>query len=159
MNIFYLDNDPKIAAQYHCDKHVIKMILESGQLLSTAHRVLDPDVSFEDLYKETHVNHPSAIWVRQGVENYQWVYDLMIYLNEEKHFRYGSGDHLTVTKLRDFLKNPPKNIPSGSTELILAMPEQYQTDDPVESYRNYYRESKQHLHHWKKRGEPSWIQN
>lgn len=41
MNIFVLDRDPYIAAQMHCDKHVIKMICEYAQLLSTAHRQLD----------------------------------------------------------------------------------------------------------------------
>ena len=86
MNIFYLDNDPMTCAQMHNDKHVIKMILETCQLLSTAHRIIDgvetmaksktgrnvkrwiiPDkythgkVKLNDvLYSATHVNHPSA---------------------------------------------------------------------------------------------------
>jgi hypothetical protein len=37
MNIFVLDKDPHAAAHYHCDKHVVKMILEAGQMLCAAH--------------------------------------------------------------------------------------------------------------------------
>jgi len=44
VNIFYLDKNPKIAAEMHCDKHVVKMITETAQLLSTAHRILDGEV-------------------------------------------------------------------------------------------------------------------
>lgn len=41
MNIFYLSHDPREAAAFHCDKHVVKMIVETAQMLSTAHRLLD----------------------------------------------------------------------------------------------------------------------
>jgi hypothetical protein len=100
MNIFYLDEDPKICAQYHCDKHVVKMIIEYAQLLSTAHRVLDGfegygasksgnrqvkiwtihDSRDEILYKATHVNHPSNIWTRSSVKNYHYMFQLWHYL-------------------------------------------------------------------------------
>ena len=67
MNIFYLHKDPKTCAEMHCDKHVVKMVLEYAQLLSTAHRVLDGDewADKAQLYKATHKNHPSAIWARE----------------------------------------------------------------------------------------------
>jgi len=85
MNIFYLDKDPRICAENHCDKHCVKMILEYAQLLSTAHRVLDgdpnqelPDGRQDVLYKATHVNHPSAVWVRQNEANYKWLYKMWI---------------------------------------------------------------------------------
>ena len=72
MNIFYLDSDPYVAAKMHCDKHVVKMILESAQMLSTAHRVLDGDEYADErgLYKMAHKNHPSTIWVRTSTDNY-----------------------------------------------------------------------------------------
>ena len=78
MNIFYLDEDPILAAQMHCDKHVVKMILESAQLLSTAHRLLDGNKLADErgLYKATHINHPSSIWVRKSSENYYWLWNL-----------------------------------------------------------------------------------
>ena len=88
MNIFYLARDPEIAAQMMCDKHVVKMILESAQMLSTAHRVLDGDeyANSHGLYKMAHKNHPSTIWVRSSVKNYMWLYDHMIALmNEYTH--------------------------------------------------------------------------
>jgi hypothetical protein len=90
MNIFYLDRDPKIAAQMHCDKHCIKMILESAQMLSTAHRVIDGDdyANERGLYKMAHKNHPSTIWVRSSDEHYNWMYSLMLSQMEEYTYRY-----------------------------------------------------------------------
>lgn len=96
MNIFYLHNDPTECAKLHADKHVVKMILEYAQLLSTAHRILDGHEVIEQtangrrikrwklesdldkvLYKSTHSNHPSAIWVRQNQQNYIWLSQLL----------------------------------------------------------------------------------
>ena len=90
MNIFYLDKDPVIAAQMHCDKHVVKMILESAQLMSTAHRFLDGDryADKNGLYKLTHKNHPTAIWVRKSKENYMWTWNLLDALLQEYTKRY-----------------------------------------------------------------------
>ena len=108
MNIFYLDNDPKICAQMHVDKHCIKMILEYAQLLSTAHRILDgtvsiglgktgrkqtryvlPDDRESVLYSATHLNHPSAVWCRQSAMNYHWLYTLLVECCKEYTYRYG----------------------------------------------------------------------
>ena len=74
MNIFYLDRDPKIAAQMMCDKHVVKMILESAQMLSTAHRVWEGDKYADQygLYKMAHKKHHSTLWVSSGEWNYLW---------------------------------------------------------------------------------------
>ena len=90
MNIFYLDKDPKIATQMHCDKHVVKMILETAQMLSTAHRVLDGDeyADSKGLYKMTHRNHPCSIWVRSSDNNYKWMWDFYDNLLKEYTFRY-----------------------------------------------------------------------
>ena len=91
MNIFYLDRNPEIAAQMMCDKHVVKMILESAQMLSTAHRVLDGDgyANKYGLYKSTHKNHPSAIWARTNGENYVWLWNNFDALRSEYSYRYG----------------------------------------------------------------------
>ena len=80
MNIFYLDKNPVVAAQMQCDKHVVKMILESAQMLSTAHRVLDGNeyADKKGLYKMAHKNHPSTIWARSSLENYVWLFDHMV---------------------------------------------------------------------------------
>ena len=91
MNIFYLDKDPIVISEMMCDKHNVKMILESAQMLSTAHRVLDGD-EFADqhqMYKATHKNHPSAIWARSSDKHYMWLYELFCALSEEYQLRYG----------------------------------------------------------------------
>lgn len=176
MNIFYLHNDPKTCAQQHVDKHVVKMILEYGQLLSTAHRICDgtistrlsksgrtqkfyslPDSRDSIIYSATHANHPSAKWTRHGESNYRWLYALFIELLQEYTYRYGK-QHAT-SRLVDILKNPPKNINKEEpfSPPWRAMPDEFKVDDTIESYRNYYRGAKTHMFSWKKREVPDWI--
>ena len=76
MNIFYLSNNTKKCAMMHNDKHVVKMILEYAQLLSTAHHELDGDVSAV-FYKPTHKNHPSAKWARDNINNYGYIHSFV----------------------------------------------------------------------------------
>lgn len=148
MNIFVLDLDPVLAAKYHNDKHTVKMVLEYAQLLSTAHRLLD-EYEGDDMYKATHKNHPSAVWTRETSQNYKWVYDLFCYTCDEYTRRYGKV-HLTDKKLRDRLSFLPKNINYGEkTQFALAMPDDCKSDDPVQSYRNYYMTHKRDLAQWK----------
>ena len=186
MNIFYLNNDPKICAEMHLDKHVVKMILEYAQLLSTAHRVLDGTVSTRlsksgrkqqyypladerdnFLYSATHVNHPSAVWVRHSYENYEWLYKLFIALLDEYTHRYGRI-HATA-RLIDALHTPPIHIPKGIgfTEPTPAMPNEVKvlrevaTDryeiDSIKSYHKYYIHNKVHIAKWTKREIPLWY--
>jgi len=159
MNIFVLDTDPVIAARFQCDKHVVKMILETAQLLCTAYRVLDKATD-EILYKKTHENHPCAIWVRESVENYNWAYQHFIALCDEYTYRY-KKTHLTDKKLREFLKHPPKNIPiREQTKFKLAMgtnPE-CMGPDPVISYRKYYATKlDKFVMKWTNIERPEWI--
>lgn len=137
MNIFYLDQDPKKAATYFYKRHKVKMILESAQMLCTAHRVLDPDCDVP--YKIAHKNHPSTIWVRSSKEHYMWLYDHMIALGEEYTKLYGKT-HLTIKKCLEPLKNPPTNIPDvGFQEPPQCMPVQYKVDgSSIKAYWNYY---------------------
>ena len=123
MNIFFLDEDAKLCAQAHCDKDVIKMILEYAKIMSTAHRVLDPPSDLiEPMYKILHKNHPVAKWVRESKENYQWTYDLWFWLCKEYWWRYDKI-HKTWEKLYNKLSHTPLNIPSGSfTSPALCMP-------------------------------------
>lgn len=176
MNIFFLDQSPTLAAQYHCDKHVLKMILESAQLLSTAHRVLDgeqgtrlsasgarlkdwvlPDQRQDLLYKATHVNHPCAIWCRASTRNYCWLYDLFIALGEEYSYRY-ARTHLSIAKLREVLDEYPDYMsPGGLTPIPQAMPDDCKDSDPVIAYRNYYKTHKSEIATWTKRSVPDWY--
>ena len=107
MNIFYLDNDPKVCAQYHVDKHVVKMILETAQLLSTTHWMSGS----EGPYRQTHKNHPSAVWARSNKSNYIWLCELGMELCKEYTHRYGKT-HKTQQHL-EWLSNNIPNIPPG----------------------------------------------
>ena len=158
MNIFYLDKDPKICAQQHADKHVVKMILEYAQMMSTAHHILNPEsVTNQMLYKPTHRNHPSAVWVRQSRENYLWVSRLWIELiNEYKH-RYGKN-HATE-QLAPYLVHAPYGISESSfTPPPPAMDKEYiVSDDSIINYRNYYIKAKTRLLKYTNREVPYWV--
>jgi len=137
MNIFYLHRDPKKAARYQYNKHVVKMILESAQMLCTAHHEImgdDADVP----YKRAHVNHPSTIWARQSAENYTWLFDHMVELGKEYTRRYGKT-HLTITKCFLPLYRIPVGLEwSGFTQPPQAMPDEYKDPCSVQAYWNYY---------------------
>ena len=143
MNIFLLSFNAKQAAEYHCDKHVVKMILETAQLLYSSHWVLNPSEVPETSYKLAHKNHPCSIWVRESLSNYRWLADLGHYLCEEYRFRYGNKTHKTEAHINWLRSNPPTCLCDvGITEIRLAMPVEYKKANPVEAYRMYYRENK-----------------
>ena len=167
---------PEICAQQHVDKHVVKMILEYAQLLSTTHRVLDgtevltesnsgkkkkrwvlPDERDTSLYEATHIQHPSAIWTRQSDGNYIFLWQLFRYLLEEYTFRY-EKIHATNRLLMPLQILPNRISKNKFIEPMLAMPEQYKVnDDAITSYRNYYLGEKTRMFSWKKREIPNWI--
>lgn len=157
MNIFYLHSNAYEAASMHCDKHVVKMILETAQLLSTAHRELDGDDNVDPtLYRKTHKNHPSAKWVRESNNNYTWAWCLMEGLCREYTKRYDKV-HATETKLLDKLRTPPKNIPVGyMTQPPQCMPDEYKASNSVDAYRNYYKGNKKDIAVWKHGNYPDW---
>ena len=182
MNIFYLDKDPIKAAQLSCDKHVVKMIVESAQMLSTAHRMIDgkeyidktktgrkikrwkhPNSNMEKtLYKACHTGHPSTVWVMQSAYNYHWLYKHMMALNTEFKMRYGHIlDHKTVQLLEGALMYPPKNISLNTiaTDPPPAMPDYCKVPgDSVASYKKYYIYEKQRFATWKSPSTvPAWY--
>lgn len=155
MNIFLLDKDPLVNAQYYTDKHVVKMILESVQMLSTAVRLSGVDAG----YRATHKNHPCSIWVRESASNFMYLYDLVEALHDEWRFRFNHPDtkeHKSFTVMKS-LPLPDQFPSEGPTPPALAMPDQYKSDDPIEAYRAYYCGEKQHLFNWTKRETPYWI--
>jgi hypothetical protein len=164
MNIFFLDRDAQIAAHHHGDKHVVKMILETAQLLSTAHRVLDGD-DFADsfgMYKATHKNHPSAVWVRSNTFAYDWTFRLFSALLDEFHHRRGKT-HATA-RLYDALSCLPDNVPRGLPWMSppLCMPDEFKTDCHVESYRAYYRQKARDgvvEYNWRPERRPVWMED
>ena len=140
MNIFYLDKDPVKAAQVQYNKHVVKMILESAQMLCAAHHVYGSKEQKENVpYKLAHKNHPSTIWTRQNSRQYYWLFYHMLALGGEYTKRYNKK-HLSITKCFDALKNCPVGMPLGG-EFIQppqAMPDEYKDKCSIKAYWNYY---------------------
>ena len=151
MNIFYLDKDVNKCAQYHNDKHCVKMCLEYAQLLCTARRQHGDDNA---PYRATHKNHPSALWVQESLDNYIWLCSLGIELCKEYTIRYDKR-HKCQDVIEDCLHNPPNIDSQGITPLRMAMPDIYKSNCPVRSYRDYYMSDKRHLANWK-RDVPEW---
>lgn len=138
MNIFFLHQLPPVAASYHCDKHVGKMLIESCQLLATAHHEFGNGHNVS--YRPTHKNHPSAIWVRQSHLHYMWVSDLARYLGRVFYSRYGHT-HKSALVFSKELMYPPsymRTLPFLWSNPPQAMPDEYKQDDTIAAYRNYY---------------------
>ncbi len=159
MNIFFLSMEPKECAQYHVDKHVVKMIVEYCQLLSTAHHQLNPKGIPTGIYGQTHQNHPSAIWAREGASNYKWLHRLLVALCGEYTYRYDRIHKSQSSGVVELLRKPPPQIPSGATKPRLAMPDDVKHDDTVTAYRNLYATHKDHLLVWTGRDMPEWLES
>ena len=177
MNLFYLDKDPTTCAELHCDKHVGKMIIEYGQLLSTAHRMLDgdpyvsqtlggrriqrwrhPDELMEQtLYKASHINHPTTQWVRESADHYQHLLALWRQLSFEYTYRYGKV-HETFRKLNVVLSELPRNIPKvGFTEPPQCMPDDVKSESVIDAYHKYYAVYKKDFAKWTNRPVPNFM--
>lgn len=182
MNIFVLDSDPTTAAQLQCDKHVVKMIVESAQMLSTAHRMLDGTIQIapsksgkrmvkhyrlfndldldEILYKAVHYKHPCTVWTMESDLNYDWHWIHFKALCDEYTYRYGKVH--SSERLLQPLRIRPKNIPKGKlTPFKLAMkanPE-CMLENAVLSYRAFYQTKQDRFKMvWTKRSKPGWFQ-
>ena len=160
MNIFILDLDVKKCAKYHVDKHVVKMILETAQLLCGVHHVTahdTPQVTPQVPYKLSHKNHPCAIWSRESLTNYLVLCELGLELCYEYTYRYGRR-HKSQEVIEWCVTNKPNICDKGYTEPPKAMPDEYKVDSVVESYRNYYRGAKVSFAVWKNREKPFWFE-
>ena len=162
LNIFYLNEDPEVAALEHNDKHCVKMVLEYAQMLCTAHRVLDGDERADELcmYKKAHINHPSTIWVRENDSQYKWLYRLFVALADEYTYRY-SKTHATDLQLRDVLRFLPKKICTSKLfkQPPQCMPDSYKAEDSVSAYQRFYIGEKAGFSTWKRRKVPEWYRD
>lgn len=181
MNIFVVDHNPVIAAHMLCDQHVVKMVTESVQMLSTCHRVLDgkkeiapsnsgkrnvPRYRLDDgrnniLYHAVHFNHPCNIWIRDDIVNYDWLVKHTYALCEEYTLRYNKK-HACESILEYMIGvGAPKNIPNYNPrrpqQFVQAMPDEYKDADPVKAYRNFYVGSKSKFARWKFVQPPQWY--
>lgn len=162
MNIFCLDSDPVIAAQQHCDKHCVKMILESAQLLCTAFHLQ----SINAPYRKTHENHPSAIWTRKTRGNFEWLVDHSDALSKEYTFRYGKI-HKT-SEVISWIKQNKHLLTFDSDQLtefsVAISPTQncrqhpdFEKSSVVDKYRLYYKLDKASFCKWTNRPTPAWF--
>lgn len=161
MNIFYFDSCPIKSAQAQPDKMLVKMPLETAQMLCTAHRELDGDEYADEvgLYKVAYKNHPCTIWARETHSNYRWLLKHFLALGSEYTFRYGKK-HKSVEKLYRGLDQLPGNIPlNAMTPIAQAMPDQYKNEDPVKAYRDYCINEKTYAKWDKGRDKPTWWTN
>jgi hypothetical protein len=156
MNIFFLSFDPKRAAEYHCDKHVVKMILETAQLLYSAHWTVSRSALPQNAYRNTHYNHPCAVWARASLSNYVWLTQLGLALCAEYTFRY-RRTHKTESHLRWLASHPPSLVDYGITRLPQAMPIEYKHPNPVRAYRSYYLGAKSRFLVYSRRSSPAFV--
>jgi hypothetical protein len=168
MNLFILSLDPKQIAKWMMDKHIVKIITEAAQMLSTAKRCIDEEYLTERdnqmLYKMAHKNHPVSKWVRESYANFIFALDLCDAMHDEWRFRYSHSKqeyhkaYLVVMYIRNNIPPIDRFSCTHRTPFALAMPLEYKTDCPVKSYQNYYNSpEKQRIATWKKRNVPGWF--
>lgn len=149
MNIFYLDECPVKSAVMQCDKHVVKMVLETLQILSTALHCW----GYGAPYKPTHINHPSCIWARESEDNFTWLSIHFLALCAEYSRRYGR-----VHKSQQYFE---ETIGVGNykqhTSPPQCMPDNYRHESCVTAYRQYYQGDKAYMAKWKLNNKPCWF--
>ena len=155
MNIFILDNDIQKCVEYHCDKHVVKMILEYCQLLSTACHV--HGIAVDGMYKKTHVNHPCTKWVCESKNNFDYLLNLTIALLDEYTYRYGKIH--ASSRLIPLFKSVFDKVPNDitMTPFAIVVKDQLGTNNAVLEYRHLYKTEKRNICTWKNRDIPYWF--
>jgi len=153
MNIFVLDEDIRKCARFHADQHVVKMILESAQMLCT---VVNRSGG-RSPYRSTHLQHPCTLWAGRSLANWLWLRRLALALNDEYRYRFAAAvDHRSARIVRDL--EPPPIGDLGITEFAQAMPEEYRVEgDAVLAYRRFYIGEKSRFAKWTKRRPPRWY--
>ena len=162
MNIFGIDTNTTSCATYHADRHIVKMPLETAQMVSFVYYHKDlwdgevPNLLMN--FSAGHDKHPCSLWLRENLVNFLWTCEFGIKLIEEYRFRYDSQKHERCKMIFEWSLDNLPNLPVAEfTPFAKAMPEEYKVDCSIESYRNYYRMGKSELHQWTKRNKPEWI--
>ncbi len=171
MNIFILDQDINLSAQYHVDKHCVKMILEHAQMLSTVINT-NPELcniasnKINDIiiapYKSSHQNHPCTLWLTQNYDNFAWLVAYTDALHTEYNYRYNKEhlSYLTLQKAKIITQdviNYGKNLNILQLNPACVVPDDCKLDNIIASYRTYYKKYKSHIFKWTKRDTPKWI--
>jgi len=162
MNLFFIDKCPVMSAIQLCDKHVVKMVLETAQMCSTAlHEwCFEDELILEGVYKSAYKNHPMTVWVRENDANMAWAVIHGLSIGREYTYRYGKN-HKSTAILENiaeymFHDNFDEDY-SLHTTPPQCMPDEFKCDDYIEAYREYYRKAKSHILQWTGRPTPDWI--
>ncbi len=153
MNVFYLDENPELAVRFYVDRHILKMQIESCQMLCSAFWLQN----LEAPYKLVHKNHPCSKWCRHSLKNFNLLLKLAQNICYEYTFRYGKIH--ACSKILEWVDSNKRLLKFDSEELTsvpLCMPDYCKTENAVESYRNYYNKEKRHLAKWTRRTVPHW---
>ena len=156
MNLFFIDKCPVMSAIQLCDKHVVKMVLETAQMCSTA--LHEWDEALISTYKSAYKNHPMTVWVRENMPNFYWALTHGLAIGKEYTHRYGKHHKSTAVllEMRDTFMDEHDHY-KFYTPPPQCMPDEFKCDDYVEAYRAYYRKDKAHILQWTGRPEPDWI--
>lgn len=159
MNIFYINENPTIAAKQLADNHIRKMQIECAQLLCTTFWYFN----IEAPYKKSHINHPSAKWVRESIEHFNWVLEHGLEVCNEFEKRYfkqhATKNILQWCELNKHLLND-LILSNTFTPPPQVMPEEYKTNNTLEAYKIFYKIDKigiKKLNYNKLNNQPEWT--
>lgn len=164
MNIFWLSNDPEEIPKWMVDDHAKngKMALEAAQLMTNCYSIEQlshescPRTINGNVRKYTHVNNPCAKWVKESADNFEWLLIHAQAILFEREFRCGKS-HAILPFIRWCRDNKPDLPQRGLTPPAKNVKGYQKFDDPVLTYRNYYKLGKSHLHVWTRRKKPEWL--
>ena len=152
MNIFVTSPFPAESAVCLPDKHIVKMPLETAQMLCTVLNKL----GISTPYKPVHAKHPCTLWAGINQSNFIWLSNLGLELCKEYSFRY-QKDHACHKVIMECISSIDK-LPEGNlTPFAQAMPDEYKNSDSIVAYKNYYKFGKSHIASWKLRSKPEWF--
>ena len=146
MNIFILHHIPIMAAKAHSDKHVVKMVLETAQILATVHHIHGNGAAVT--YKPTHEKHSCVVWAAASRTNYLWLVSLGQALAREYKIRYDKFHACHGFFTGELVSPPPALLFAAPTPFAQAMPDECKNPDAVIAYRQYYQ---------KKTDENTWM--
>jgi hypothetical protein len=160
VNLFYLDSDPKKCAQYYCDRHVNKIMVEIAQMLSQAHYDFGNEIP---PYKKSKLIKPQILiytWITESRGNYIFAGKLALELLEEYKYRYNKETHACIYPLAWLTSHIPLRLPDkGQTKFKLTNNvfayEDYFSE--IEASRFVYVDYKCKKDRWTKRPKPEWY--
>ena len=149
MNIFVVDTDPEVAARSLCDKHIVKMPLETAQMLcAVSWRFLVPAP-----YKPGFQHHPCTRWAGETLENWHWLLRHGLELCAEYERRFWRR-HACLKVLLWCQEQGGRPSPGPRAPFVQALPKELRQEDAVMAYRAYYLRDKARFARWTLPAEP-----